>query len=56
MEEKSGEVELKKGDHPIKLEFFENEIEVGLKFSWETEGIEKQIVPASALFHEPPKK
>jgi hypothetical protein len=51
MEEKSGEVELKAGDHPIKLELFEAEGEVGLKFAWETEGVEKQTVPASALFH-----
>jgi hypothetical protein len=56
MEEKSGEVEVKKGDHPIKLELFENEGEVGLKLSWETEGADKQIVPATALFHEEPKK
>jgi len=51
MEEKDGEVELKAGDHPIKLEYFENEGEAGMKLSWETEGVAKEIVPASALFH-----
>ncbi len=51
MEEKDGEVELKAGDHPIKIELFENEGETGMKFSWETNGVSKEIVPTSALFH-----
>jgi hypothetical protein len=51
MEEKDGEVELKTGDHPIKIEMFENEGETGMKFSWESAGGAKEIVPASALFH-----
>jgi len=51
MEEKDGEVDLKAGDHPIKIELFENEGEVGMKFSWETTGVAKEVVPASALFH-----
>ncbi|HEV8605732.1 MAG TPA: PA14 domain-containing protein [Tepidisphaeraceae bacterium] len=51
MEEKDGEVELKAGDHPIKIELFENEGEVGIKFSWEAPGMAKEIVPTSALFH-----
>jgi hypothetical protein len=51
MEEKSGEVELKAGDVEIKVDFFENEGGAGCKFSWSAEGLEKQIVPATALFH-----
>jgi hypothetical protein len=51
MEEKSGEVELKAGDHPLKLEFWENEGGAGCKLSWAGEGIDKAIVPAAALFH-----
>ncbi|MBI3831610.1 MAG: hypothetical protein HY291_18970 [Planctomycetes bacterium] len=51
MEEKSGEVELKAGDVEIKVEFFENEGGAGCKFSWSAEGLEKQLVPATALFH-----
>ena len=51
MEEKDGEAELKAGDHPIKIELFENEGEVGIKLSWEGAGQAKEIVPATALFH-----
>ncbi|MBC8003448.1 MAG: hypothetical protein H7X97_12745 [Opitutaceae bacterium] len=52
MEEKSGEVELKPGDHEIKIEFFEGEVDAGCKFSWQTDGTEKKIVPAAVLFHD----
>jgi hypothetical protein len=51
MQEKTGEVDLKAGDHPIKVEFFENDGQLGLKLSWSAEGLEKAIIPASALFH-----
>ena len=51
MEEKDGEAELKAGDHPIKIEMFENEGEAGMKFSWEAAGGTKEIVPTTALFH-----
>ncbi len=51
MEEKTGEVDLKAGDHPIKVEFYENDGQLGLKLSWSAEGVEKAIIPASALFH-----
>jgi hypothetical protein len=51
MEEKSGDVELKAGDHEIKLEFFENGGGAGCKLSWETDGVGKQIIPETALMH-----
>ena len=51
MEEKSGEVELKAGEHELKVEFFENEVDAGCKFSWQPPGKEKEIVPATALSH-----
>lgn len=52
MEEKSGEpVELTAGNHEIKIEFFENEGGAGCKVKWSTEGVEKEAIPASALFH-----
>jgi len=51
MEEKEGKVELKEGDHDLKIEFFEKDIDAGCKFSWQPPGKDKQIVPASALFH-----
>jgi hypothetical protein len=51
MEEKSGDVQLKAGDHELKVEFFENEVDAGCKFSWQLPGKEKEIVPAAALSH-----
>ena len=51
MEEKSGEVELPAGDHDLKVDFFENTAGAGCRFRWSGPGIEKQIVPAGALFH-----
>ena len=51
MEEKSGGAELKAGDHDIKIEFFENDVDAGCKFLWQPPGATKEIVPASALLH-----
>jgi hypothetical protein len=50
-EEKDGEVELKAGDHEIKVEFFENGGQASCKMSWEPAGGAKEIVPAKVLFH-----
>ena len=51
MEEKSGEAQLKAGDHQLKVEFFENEVDAGCKLSWQPPGKEKEIVPKAALSH-----
>jgi hypothetical protein len=51
MSEKSGDVELKAGDHDIKAEFFDAEEDAGCILSWETAGMKKAVVPASVLFH-----
>jgi len=51
MEEKSGDAQLKAGDHDIKVEFFENDVDAGCKLSWQPPSGSKEIVPASALFH-----
>ena len=51
MEEKSGDVELKAGEHVIKVEYFENDVDAGCKLSWRTPGGTKEIVPASVLSH-----
>lgn len=51
MEEKSGEIELKAGDHPLVVEFFENGGGAGCKLSWSVEGVDKQPIPASAFKH-----
>jgi hypothetical protein len=51
MEEVSGGLQLTAGDHALKLEFFEKDIDAGCKLSWKSDKIEKQIVPASVMFH-----
>src|SRR5437879_6517493 len=50
MEEKDGSAELKPGDHDLKIEFFENEGDAGIKFSWQPPGKDKHVVPSSVLF------
>jgi len=51
MQEISGTLKLSAGDHQLKVEYFEKDIDAGCKMSWKGPGIEKQIVPASVLFH-----
>ncbi len=51
MEEKSGDAELKAGEHTLKVEFFENDVDAGCKLSWQPPGATKEIIPASALSH-----
>ena len=51
MEEKSGEIELKAGDHPIRIEMFENSGQAGCRISWEGPGLAKEIIPPRAFYH-----
>jgi hypothetical protein len=51
MEEVAGEVKLTAGNHALKVEYFEKDIDAGCKMRWKSAIIEKQIVPASVLFH-----
>lgn len=51
MEEASGSIRLTAGDHVLKAEFFEKDIDAGCKLSWKSDKIEKQIVPAEVLLH-----
>jgi hypothetical protein len=51
MEERSGELVLKAGDHPIRLEMFENGGSAGCRLSWEGPGLAKEIIPVKVLFH-----
>lgn len=51
MEEVAGNIELTAGDHALKVEFFEKDIDAGCKFSWRSDKLAKQIVPAEVLFH-----
>lgn len=55
MEEKSGDVDLKAGDHDLKIELFENDGDVGCKLSWESAGAAKEILPEGALIHKKDK-
>lgn len=51
IEEKSGRIELKAGDHDLRLEFFENDDGAAMILSWEPPGRAKEVVPPTALFH-----
>ena len=51
MQEEVGKVQLKAGDHVIKVEFFDATEEAGCILSWKIPKMEKQVVPESVLFH-----
>ena len=51
MQESPGKVELKAGDHVIKVEFFDAEEDAGCILSLKSAKIEKQVVPENLLFH-----
>jgi len=55
MEEKSGEIDLKAGEHDIKLELFENDGEVGCKLSWEAPNMAKEFLTDTVLSHKKDK-
>ena len=48
----AGRIELKKGRHPIRIEFFHNDQATGsiLNASYEARGIPRQVIPAEKLF------
>jgi hypothetical protein len=54
MQESDETVELKAGEHDIAIDYFENENDggAGCVLSWKTNSIKKEVVPASALFHD----
>ena len=51
MEEKSGDVELKPGDHEIRIDLFENDGEAGIRISWEAPDLPREVLPEKSLFH-----
>ena len=51
MEEAVGVAALKKGKHPIKVEYFQNGGESGLILQYEGPELVKQIIPSSAFSH-----
>ncbi|MCD6374223.1 MAG: chitobiase/beta-hexosaminidase C-terminal domain-containing protein [Caldisericaceae bacterium] len=51
MNEKSGQVALKKGLHKIEVIFFEGAVDEGLVVRWQGPNVPKQVIPARVLFH-----
>jgi hypothetical protein len=51
MSEKSGDIALKKGKHPIRLTFFQGSGGKGLQVNYKGPGVDKQEIPAMVLFH-----
>jgi hypothetical protein len=49
--ERSGTVDLKPGDHDLKVEFFENDGLAGCVLSWDPPGGDRQVIPADRLLH-----
>ncbi len=54
MEEQSGEIELKAGDHEFKVDLFENGGGVGCRVYWQATGGAREIIPEAVLFHRKP--
>lgn len=51
MDEDSKTVDLAAGDHELKIEYFQNKDKAGCVLSWKYEGVDKQVIPASAFWH-----
>ena len=51
-QENSGEVELKAGIHNIEVQYFDGGGQVELAVRWKGPGLDKQVIPASALSHD----
>ncbi len=47
----TSKIGLKKGWHPIRVDYFQQGLAKNLILTWEGPGVEKQVVPASVLFH-----
>lgn len=51
MDEDSKTIDLAAGDHQLKIEYFQNKDKAGCVLSWKYEGVDKQVIPASAFWH-----
>ena len=54
MQTQDANVELKAGEHDIKIDYFENENDggAGCVLSWRPRGMDKEVVPEKVLLHE----
>ena len=52
MEEKKGRIDLKAGDHPLRIDFYQGGGDSGCQLLWEAKGMRKSVVPAEVLFHD----
>ena len=46
------EVDLEKGDHALKVEYFEANYTAGINLWWKSQAIPHAIIPTTALFHD----
>ncbi|MBI3417202.1 MAG: cytochrome c1, partial [Verrucomicrobia bacterium] len=51
MDEQTGIIRLKAGDHPITVTWFNGDAQLDLRVSWKGPGLNKQEIPASVLTH-----
>ena len=51
MKEAAGDILLGAGDHELRLELFNDGGHAGCALLWESDGLAKDVVPESALFH-----
>jgi len=51
-QEKSGQIALAAGYHPIRVKYFELDGDESLSVAYEGPGLTKQNIPASVLFHQ----
>jgi len=56
MQERSGRQFLNAGDHELRLDYFNHSLSAGCRLSWSSATIPREVVPARALLHDPPKR
>ena len=52
---RSGTRNLEAGDHALRVDYYDNTLTAELSLSWTGPGFAREVVPASALFHDVPQ-
>jgi PA14 domain len=52
-ESASNTVAMKSGDHPVRIEYFQNGREGRCILSWKYDGVAKEVIPSTAYWHRP---